>query len=34
MVSNNPETFADLDGHWDWCQQVWNEVKGNGYREA
>jgi RHS repeat-associated protein len=26
MVRDNPETFADLDGHCDWCQKVKNYV--------
>lgn len=26
MVSDNPETFADLDGHCDWCQKLWNAL--------
>ena len=29
---NNPTTFGDPDGHCDWCQKLWNDLKGNGWR--
>jgi len=32
MVSDDPESFADLDGHCDWCQRLWNSFLGNGWR--
>jgi len=29
MVRDDPESFADLDGHWscDWCQKLHNGLK-------
>jgi len=32
MVHDDPESFADLDGHWDWGQRLWNSIRGNGWR--
>jgi RHS repeat-associated protein len=29
---SNPETYADPDGHCDWCQRLWNKLNGNGWR--
>src|SRR6266581_6223861 len=27
MVADDPESFADLDGHCDWCESFWNSIK-------
>src|SRR5260370_42452295 len=26
MVADDPESFADLDGHCDWCKNLWNSI--------
>ncbi len=32
MVADNPESFADLDGHCDWCQRLKNWAEDKGWR--
>ncbi|MBZ5527084.1 MAG: hypothetical protein LAN71_04165 [Acidobacteriia bacterium] len=29
MVSDDPESFADLDGHCDWCDRAWNNFSNS-----
>jgi len=31
-MRNNPLSGADPDGHCDWCQKLWNGIKGDGFQ--